>query len=50
VIKRPILSVDVNLGEGICEKLTVFEGETALEVSQRLVQKYNIAESLRAKF
>ncbi len=30
VIKRPILSVDVNLGEGLSEKITVFEGETAL--------------------
>lgn len=32
------------------EKLLVFEGETALEVSRRLVEKYSIDESLRVKF
>jgi hypothetical protein len=28
----------------------VYEGESALEVSRRLVDKYNIDESLRLKF
>ena len=30
--------------------MLVYEGESALEVSRRLVQKYNIDESLRVKF
>jgi hypothetical protein len=50
VVKKPILSVDVNLGDGVSDKIMVFEGETAFEVSQRLVEKYKIDESLRQKF
>lgn len=38
--KKPILSVDVNLGEGVSEKIIVCEGETAREVSERLMKKY----------
>lgn len=44
------MSIDVNLGEGLSEKLLVFEGESAVEVSHRLVDKYNIDEALRLKF
>lgn len=49
-IRKPILSVDVNLGEGVNEKLIVYQGENANEVSRRLVEKYNIDETLRSKF
>ena len=48
--RRPMLSIDVNLGEGVSEKLVVYEGESAGEVSQRLVEKYHIDDSLRVKF
>lgn len=50
MIRKPVLSVDVNLGEGISEKLMVYEGESAYEVSLRLVAKYKIDECLRGKF
>lgn len=30
---KPILSVDVNLGEGVIEKIIVYEGETSKQVS-----------------
>jgi hypothetical protein len=38
------LSVDVNLGEGILEKLLVYEGENPYEISVRLKERYNIDE------
>ena len=45
-----MMSVDVNLGNGLTEKLVVFEGESAFDVSTRLVEKYQIDEAMRVKF
>jgi hypothetical protein len=47
---RPILSIDVNLGEGLSEKIIVFEGETAHEVAERLGAKYTISEETKLMF
>ena len=40
---RPVLSVDVNLGGGIAEKIIVYEGETAKQVSERLSRKFTLS-------
>lgn len=47
---KPILSVDVNLGEGISEKIIVYEGETAKAVSERLAGKFTISLETKLKF
>ena len=48
--KKPILSVDVNLGEGVVEKIIVFEGESATQVADRLSERFKIDEQMRLKF
>jgi hypothetical protein len=42
VSKVPLLSVDVNLGEGQKEKIIFYEGDTAHLVSLNLAAKYNL--------
>ena len=42
--------MDVNLGEGILEKLLVYEDENPYEISVQLKERYNIDEELREKF
>lgn len=41
--KVPLLSVDVNLGEGQKEKIIVYEGETARLVALALAAKHNLS-------
>ena len=47
---KPILSVDVNLGEGISDKIIVYEGESSKTVSDRLAAKFTISEETKQKF
>lgn len=41
--KKPILSVNVNLGNNINENIVVYEGESPKQVCERLSSKFTLS-------
>jgi len=40
----------VNLGEGVTEKIIVYEGETSIQVANRLAENFKIDDVMKNKF
>ncbi len=47
--KTPLLFVDVNLGGDMSERIVVYEGDTAVDLSHRFCEEHGLDEDTREK-
>jgi hypothetical protein len=47
--KTPLLFVDVNLGGEVSERIVVYEGDTAIDLSHRFCEEHGLDEDTREK-